>query len=280
MRIKTLVREFQKYNLNHRKPATCRFYEQRLRPLVDAHGHKKVGWLNPQRIEKFLSKSKNGPTTRHHDAVVITRLQSWALKSKLIKAPWFTEALEKPRVGRRERIPTADEIVKLLANAAPDFRLIYTALSQCGARPGELAGAQIADLHWDQVPRIELADHKTATKTGKPRIIPIGSELEPTLRLAIGERTEGPVFLRSNGQPWSVNCLSSLHRRLRDAAGLDKTIVLYSARHRFATELLRANVPINSVRILMGHSSVTMTERYAHQKETELIDVQGKVPRI
>jgi len=52
-----------------------------------------------------------------------------------------------------------------------------------------------------------------------------------------------PVFLSPKGEPWSVGNLSSTHRRLRDAAGLPRDLVLYLARHRFGTEALRAGLP-------------------------------------
>jgi integrase len=56
------------------------------------------------------------------------------------------EKLEKPRVGRRDRVPTAAETEAILAKASPSFQLIYSALRQCGARPGELCQATIADV--------------------------------------------------------------------------------------------------------------------------------------
>jgi integrase len=143
--------------------------------------------------------------------VSLTTLQSFALRESLIEKPWF-KRLEKPRVGRRERIPTADEIATLLKGASPEFRLIYTGLLQCGARPGELCRAQISDVDWPKG-RITLAEHKTARKTGKPRVIPIGKNFGQTLRKAIGDRQSGPIFLSPTGAPWAVGNLSSTHRR-------------------------------------------------------------------
>ena len=95
--------------------------------------------------------------------------------------------------------------------------------------------------------RITLAEHKTARKTGKPRVIPIGKNLGQTLRKAIGDRQPGPIFLSPTGEQWTVGNLSSTQRRLRDAAGLPRDLVLYLARHRFGTEALRAGVPLNNV---------------------------------
>ena len=56
------------------------------------------------------------------------------LRESLLGNPWF-KRLEKPRIGRRDRIPTSKELAALLKDASPAFRLIYTGLSQSGARP-------------------------------------------------------------------------------------------------------------------------------------------------
>jgi integrase len=138
--------------------------------------------------------------------------------------------------------PDRREVTALIKGAAPEFRLIYTGLLQCGTRPGELCRAQISDVDWEKG-RITLSEHKTARKTGKPRVIPIGKSFGQTLQKAIDHRQSGPVFRSPSGAAWAVGNLSSTHRRLRNAAGLPHDLVLYLARHRFGTEALRAGVP-------------------------------------
>ena len=157
--------------------------------------------------------------------------------------------------------PTPDEIGTLLKGASPEFRVIYTGLLQCGARPGELCRTQISDVDWAKG-RITLVEHKTARKTGKPRVIPIGKNFGQTLQRAIDHRQTGPVFLSPKGEPWSVGNLSTTHRRLRDAAGLHRDLVLYLARHRFGTEALRAGLPLKDVsRPTAGDGSTAASRR-------------------
>ena len=128
------------------------------------------------------------------------------------------------------------ETETILAQASPAFRLIYSALRQCGARPGELCRATIADV--DRPNRvITLKEHKTVRKTGKARRIPIGRKLDNLLDQAIGDRTEGPVFLCPSGRGWRVENLSRTYSRLRDLAGLPKDLVLYLARHECGTKI-------------------------------------------
>src|SRR6185295_11389384 len=136
-------------------------------------------------------------STRHHNVVALERLQKFALEHKLLDQAVFGK-LEKPRAGQRDRVPTAAETEAILAQSSPEFRLIYSALRQCGARPGELCRATIADV--DRVNGvITLKEHKTARKTGKPRRIPIGRKFGELIEQAVGNRTEGPVFLSPIG---------------------------------------------------------------------------------
>jgi integrase len=94
----------------------------------------------------------------------------------------------------------------------PEVRLTYSALRQCGARPGELCRATIADV--DRAAAvITLKEHKTARKTGKPRRIPIGRKLGELLTQAIGDRQAGPIFL-SPSETWGRKLLLGDHDRL------------------------------------------------------------------
>jgi integrase len=183
--------------------------------------------------------------------------------------------LEKPLVGRRDRVPTAIETETLLAKASPEFRLTYSALRQCGARPGELCRATIADV--DRVKRVvTLKEHKTARMTEQPRRIPIGKKLGELLDQAIGGRTEGPVFLCPSGRVWRVENLSRTYSRLRDLAGLPKDLVLYLARHECGTKICHEK-GIKYARRLLGHTNISTTQRYMHLDDGELADAQDLI---
>lgn len=276
MDVASLIDQFLAWHGRHSSPNTVRFYRQRLARFRERFGKRRFASLKGLEIDEHLHAAGQGQSnsTKRHNAVALTSLQAFALENKLLpKEKRIFDKLEKPAMGKRERVPTAEEIEKLLAAAGKDpaFCLLYRCLCRCGARPGELVGAQISDIDWNpEAPAITREEHKTARKTGRPRVIPIGNKLAPLLREAIGERTEGPIFLDGKGRPWSSSALSAAHRRYRDKAGLDKEIVLYLARHRFGTELIRAGEDIKTVADLMGHASITTTQRYVHRDVREL----------
>jgi hypothetical protein len=67
-----------------------------------------LGTIASLEIDEHLAEAGVGmsDSTRHHDAVALGRLQKFALEHKLLDKPVFG-MLEKPRVGQRDRVPTA-----------------------------------------------------------------------------------------------------------------------------------------------------------------------------
>jgi integrase len=240
------------------------------------YGGRDFATLSPLDIDEFLALADAGmsDSTKHHNAVALERLQKFALDHKLLEKPVFGK-LEKPRVGQRDRVPTSAETEAIVSRSSPEFRLIYSALRQCGARPGEFCRATIADI--DRTANaIVLREHKTARKTGKPRRIPIGQKLGALLTQAIGERQAGPIFLSPAGKAWTVPNLSRTYSRLRDDAGLPRDLVLYLARHECGTKVCREK-GIEFARRLLGHSNISTTQRYMHLDDRELADAQDMV---
>ena len=276
MHIGELFNTFLAWNTRHRSPATVDFYRMRLKRFCEAYNARELASLTPLEIDEHLAAAGAGmsDSTQHHNAVALERLQKFAIQHSLLDKPVFG-ILEKPRVGRRDRVPTPGETEALLVKASPAFRLIYSALRQCGARPGELCRVTIADV--DRTNRmITLKEHKTAHRTGQPRRIPIGRKLGVLLDQAIGDRTEGPVFLCQSGRAWRVENLSRTYSRLRDLAGLPKDLVLYLARHECGTKICREK-GIEYARRLLGHSNISTTQRYVHLDDAELADAQDLI---
>src|SRR5664279_924441 len=276
MQIRELIDTFHSWNSRHRAPATVAFYRARLRKFCHAYNDRDLASMTPLEIDEHLAAAGMGmsDSTRHHDVVALERLQKFAIEHKLFDKPVFGKQ-EKPRVGRRDRVPTSAETEALLAKASPAFRLMYSALRQCGARPGELCRATIADV--DRAHRvITLKEHKTVRKTGQPRRIPIGRKLGDLLDQAIGTRTEGPVFLSPSARSWRVENLSRTYSRLRDLAGLPKDLVLYLARHECGTKICREK-GIEYARRLLGHSNISTIQRYMLLDDGEVAVAQDLI---
>jgi len=264
------------------KPKTVRFYRQRFKAFRNEFGHRELKDVKAIEIETFLARQartggKGGKplsnSTRRHSAVVLETFQHWMLDREILDKPLFKK-LEKPPMGRRERYPTDEETAQLLAHAPPDFARIYQVSELCGARPGEVCSAKIGD--WDQTPgeqAIILQDHKTAGKTGKPRVILVSSHVEKLLRESVAGREQdlmAPLFLTKQGKAWTPEHYSRTYTRVRRAAGLPDGLVLYSARHKAITNVCR-NAGVMVAKDFAGHSTVQTTQRYVHLSRGDIL---------
>jgi len=123
MQITEIVDVFLGWNSRHRSPATLAFYRDRLRQFYQKYNDRDFGTLTPIEIDEHLAAAGAGmsDSTRHHNAVALERLQKFAIQNKLLDKPVFG-ILEKPRVGRRDRVPTPTETEAILARASPESR--------------------------------------------------------------------------------------------------------------------------------------------------------------
>ena len=263
MKVCEIVARFLRWCEPRRAASTIRQYRSRLRKLVRALGDEVFDDLRPLDLQEFLDDINLGmaPDTQRANIILLERLQTWAVEYQLLDVPVLTR-IEKPRGRRRERIPTAAEISQIMDATDRPFQLIYTALRYSGARPNELCRSRVSDIDVESN-CIVLHNHKTAAKTGRPRIIPIGSKLQLIVDESLGGRTEGHLFLRGNGKPWTTDSLGAKFRRIRERLGLPRDLVLYLARHEFATRVVKAR-GIYEAGQALSHSDIKTTQRYAH----------------
>jgi integrase len=65
-------------------------------------------------------------------------------------------------------------------------------------------------------------------------------------------------------KPASVSGVNHAHERVRDVLGLPKEFVLHSLRHTFGTRLGEAGADAFTIMRIMGHSTITVSQRYVH----------------
>jgi site-specific recombinase XerD len=188
----------------------------------------------------------------------------------------------------RVNVPRADDV--LIATFTPaQVAALFTAtkrgrqplrdaallalLFDCGLRVRELAGLKLADVVLQPT-----GSHLTVMGKGrKQRTVPIGPSARMALhRYLTRERppTQVPqVFLaggRGQGGPMSVRAVQNVVKRLGQQAGIRGVRCSpHDCRHTYAVSYLRAGGNIMSLSRLMGHSSVTITERYLRQFSAE-----------
>jgi integrase len=126
-------------------------------------------------------------------------------------------------------------------------------------------------LEWPQV-RLEAAQnakfgHVTVlsgkAKSRKSRNVPLSERAVAVLK-KLGPKESGYVFQQSDGSPWPTSHLDHQHSRVRSLLKLPSDFVLHSLRHTFGPRLGESVADAFTIMRLMGHSTVTVSQRYVH----------------
>lgn len=163
----------------------------------------------------------------------------------------------------RDATFTAEDERKLLKVAKRPFREFFIILMDTGMRPSELCRLQWEHVYWDRN-TIFVASGKTSAAR---RHIAMSERVRDALRdLAAEGLSTTWVFVsrcgRTKGKP--VGSYAEAFRDARDAAGLSKKLVMYSARHTFGTDLAAHTGNQKLLMETMGHTELKTSGRYQH----------------
>jgi integrase/recombinase XerD len=120
---------------------------------------------------------------------------------------------------------------------------LISLLALNGLRVSEVTGADIEHLGLER-------GHLTLTitrKGGTVVTIPLAPRTARAIDLAIGERTEGPVFVAVDGRRLDRHGVGRIVRKVARRAGIGKTVTPHTLRHAFITAALDAGVPLRDV---------------------------------
>jgi integrase/recombinase XerC len=179
---------------------------------------------------------------------------------------------------------TVDDMFRLLE--APDpatpsgkrDRAILEVTYSCGLRVSELVG-----LDWVDVDA-SLGLVRVRGKGNKERVVPIGEKALAALRLyreCLGElcrtvRDTGAVFLNRRGARLTSRSVARSVDRYTIVSGLAAKVSPHALRHSFATHLLGAGADLRAIQELLGHASLSTTQKYTHVDLDQLMNVYDK----
>jgi len=153
-------------------------------------------------------------------------------------------------------------------------RAILELLYSSGLRVSELVGLNSNQLDLD------LGIVKVMGKGRKERIVPVGAKAIEALVAYLKEReiVEGdePVFVNSLGGRLTARSVGRLMKGYSRRSGIFRKVSPHSLRHTFATHLLDAGADIREIQEMLGHSSLSTTQRYTHISAGKLMEVYDK----
>jgi integrase/recombinase XerC len=179
--------------------------------------------------------------------------------------------------GRRRR-PGAQEANRALVKRD---RAILEMLYASGLRVSELTGLNLADMdRKEQMLRVR-------GKGNKERIIPFGGKAEqaleaygPTrdeiLRKAGSKGNHQAVFVNHSGTRLTPRSVARIVKKYVRLINVNWDLHPHSLRHAFATHLLADGADLRAIQELLGHSSLSTTQRYTHASIRQLLEVYDK----
>jgi integrase len=259
-----VIQAFINHSRGEHSAETAAWHKSLLTPFIQRFGKVRVTQLRKKHVRAWVKDKGYNPTSANKAIGVLKRAFNWAVEEEHLPRNPIAH-VKKPKPTSRTRILTPGERDLILGSIkdAP-FRRFIRVLMLTGCRPGEVARVTAADCDLS-AGVYTLAKHKTAKKTGKPRVIYLPAEVLELTRELIAKNPSGPLFLNSKNRPWTRNAIRIRFRNLRKKHPELKDVVAYVFRHSWATSALENGVGIAQVAQLMGHSSTDMVMRvYGH----------------
>lgn len=205
----------------------------------------------------------NSPATINRKLSALSKLLTHARKRGAIEAVPDIDFLKEGK--GRLRFLTKDEEQAMFEPMCDSHRMFATFLLYTGCRVGEAMKLRWSDIIGQQVTFY-------ATKNDRDRTIPLGNRAQASLQYTKGEGWSSP-FSRINYDAFHAGW-----NRAKAKAGLsdDRQVVPHVLRHTCASRMVQGNgkasVDLYRVKEWLGHSSIAVTERYAHLRPSDLTD--------
>jgi integrase/recombinase XerC len=160
-------------------------------------------------------------------------------------------------------------------------RAILETLYSCGIRVSELVGLSDGDVDF------QLGIVRVYGKGRKERIVPIGGKAIEALRAYLPRRDEvlarrkksgprAPLFINPRGTRLTTRSVARILQKHVLQSGLLRKVSPHALRHTFATHLLDAGADLRAIQEMLGHVSLSTTQRYTHVSMDKLMEVYDK----
>lgn len=257
---------------------------QKLIGYLETHSiHESASQIQADQVKQFIyeiSKSVKPPT----QARIISGLRSFfdfvVLEDLRKDNPM--NLIESPKLGRRlpetlsyEEVDSLIQSIDLSTTTGERNRAMLEVLYSCGLRVSELITLRISDLFFEE------SLIKVVGKGNKERFVPIASIAQHYINIYISEIRreiqpqkghEDTLFLNQRGKGLTRNMIFIIVKQQCAKVGLRKKISPHSLRHSFATHLVENGADLSTVQQMMGHESITTTERYLHVSTKHLME--------
>jgi site-specific recombinase XerD len=234
--------------------------------------------LEPEHLRAYLNHLAARKVSSSYFNVNVPALRF--LYTITLERDWLLAKLPLQKLPRK--LPTVlsiEEVTRFLA-AIPDgkMRAVLITAYAAGLRVFEVVALRVQDID-NQRMVVRIAEGKG----GKQRLVMLSPKLLNLLRVywrAERPRSEWLFPGRDPGQHISIRSVQLACQTARDAAGIGKHITMHTLRHCFATHLLEAGTNLCTIKLLLGHRSLSTTARYLHVATSTVCAVASPFDRL
>lgn len=270
---------------------TINYYKQNINYFINIVGDKPINQLsindyntyvlylrnkNVVNNNKVLNKKLSTDTIRTR-TTAIKAFFNYLYNNRLIKTD-ITYGLSSFRYGKKViAVLSSSQIKDIMNYYKPDNfmgsrnLLILSLFLDCGLRLSELTRLHIQDFN------LEQDVIKVLGKCNKERFVPLSPAVKKYFLIYRKFYTfpKGKLLVDEKFRPVTNSCISRIFRTLKSKLGYEELHPHY-LRHTFATLfLINGGDPI-SLQLILGHSTLNMTEKYVHIAEQMVISKQSK----
>jgi len=154
-------------------------------------------------------------------------------------------------------------------------RAILELLYSSGLRVAEISGLTVDDISTKE------GLVKVRGKGKKERIVPVGSKAVDAVKSYMVEKIllkkkDRAMFLNRKGTKLSERGIRRIVVKYAKMAGINEQIGPHTLRHTFASHLLQSGADLRVIQELLGHASLSTTQKYTHLDVTHLMDIYDK----
>ena len=181
----------------------------------------------------------------------------------------------------RAAVETVGALARTPWTAKRDAGLVAL-LYGAGLRIGEALGLDLGDL-----PAGDPGDDAALTITGKggrQRMVPLLAYVRAAIDDYIADcphplKIDGPLFVGARGGRLRARVIQGQLQKLRGALGLPESATPHALRHSFATHMLAGGAGMRDIQELLGHASLSTTQRYTEVDAERLLESYKAHPR-
>jgi integrase/recombinase XerC len=245
----------------------------------DDAGAEAVDHLLIRRYLALLHKSHKKSSIGRKLAAIRAFFKYLLRLGKVAKNP--AELVSTPK--KEKRVPfhlTIDEVIALVESPKGAElltlrdRVILETLYSCGIRVSELTGLDLADLD------LEEGLVRVLGKGNKERIVPLGSYARQSISAYLALRSnppaDAPLLLNARGGRLTSRSVGRIVDKYILKMATVKKISPHTLRHTFATHLLEGGADLRAIQELLGHASLSTTQKYTHVSIDRLMEVYDK----